>query len=246
MAGPEDPAEAGRRDSERKVALPCHAASCSPPPRFSPFSPRAQSVRRPYRPFRSTRHRTCCISGGHPSRRSRRRGHRLARTAVCLHADRQPDGGSGQLAAVLARRLAAAGVRRARRLHARDRPGCLCAAGGAQCPRRRARQRVDRRRGIQPGREVQSGGAGAPDPRPQARGDYHPHASGCGCGGPHGRTRRRHTRRRCRRRPIHAAERCRLGRRGQHLRRRRPRAQHADCQVRSRWTISHVLGITGQ
>ena len=66
-------------------------------------------------------------------------------------------------------------VRRARRLHARDRPGRLCAAGRAQRPRRRAGQHLDRRRGIEPGRQVRSGGARAADPRPQARGDYHPH-----------------------------------------------------------------------
>ena len=58
---------------------------------------------------------------------------------------------------------------------------------------------------VEPGHEVQSGRAGADDPRPQARSDHRSARLGCGRGAhPHGRTWRRHTRRR-RRRAINSS-----------------------------------------
>ena len=98
-------------------------------------------------------------------------------TSVRLHADRQSDGRPWELAAVHARRLAAVRVRSERQVRARDRPGHLWVPGRARRARRCAGQHLDRRRGVEPGHQVQSGRAGADDPWPQARSDDDPRAA---------------------------------------------------------------------
>ena len=149
--------------------------------------------------------------------------------------------------AVRARRLAAVPVRSQRQVHARNRPGRLrvsvCRAGS----RRSAGQHLGRRRDVRDGHEVRSAGPRRVSPRAQSRkrfrirraradrGGGGEGGGGRGGGAPGaGRAAGR----------LQPSDRRRVGRAGQHLRRRRPR-QRARRQVLEGRRVREVMGPEG-
>ena len=128
----------------------------------------------------------------HLRRRSRRRRREFEGADLRLHAHGPSVRDARRQPHVLARRIAALPVRSGRQVRARARPGRLRLQRRDRAARRSAGQRLDDRRGREPGREVRSRGPHRARARPKAGNDRGaPGAAGGGGGGRRRRAARR-------------------------------------------------------
>ena len=210
----------------------------------------------------------------HLRRRSRRRRRQFEGPDFRLHANRPSLRHARRQPHVLARRIAAVPVRSERQVRPRARSGRLRLQRRDRVARRSAGQRVDDRRGRQPGGEVRSRRAHRARARPQAGDDRRSartawrrtgrrdRVAEAGRGGarrcsvapaPGGAGRRRRWRRQAAARAglgrsrieLQPSDRCRVGSRRQHLRRRRHRQQQPRREVRQGRPLHQALGLDG-